>query len=224
MNVEELTIVITTFHSQEKIYNCLESIDKKIKVIIVENTNDYSLKENLRKKYNNVEIILSSENLGYAKGNNLGLTKVKSKYALIINPDVVIDNNTIKNFFILSEKIHNFAIIGPEIQDEKNYLKKNIDKNSRFYEVNNVKGFAMFLKLSEFREVGFFDENFFIYLEETDLCLRLKKNGKKIFVSSDIRFLHSGFILQSPYLTMAILLISEITKEFLQVLQAESIM
>ena len=42
--------------------------------------------------------------------------------------------------------------------------------------VDNVKGFAMFLNMEEFKDIGFFDKNFFIYFEEIDLCKRLKKN------------------------------------------------
>ena len=101
MNYEDLTVVITTFHSEDKIYKCLDSIDKDLKILVVDNANDLNFKNKIEKKYQNIKFILSGENLGYAKGNNLGLSKVKSKYALILNPDVVVDKETIKNFFNL---------------------------------------------------------------------------------------------------------------------------
>ena len=50
----------------------------------------------------------------------------------------------------------------------------------------------MFLNIKEFKEIGFFDENFFIYLEEVDLCKRLKMNNKKIYVDPDILIDHQG--------------------------------
>ncbi len=50
----------------------------------------------------------------------------------------------------------------------------------------------MFLNLSEFREIGFFDENFFIYLEEIDLCKRLIEKGKKIYIDKNIKISHKG--------------------------------
>jgi len=56
----------------------------------------------------------------------------------------------------------------------------------------SVKGFAMFLNLSEFKEFGFFDENFFIYLEEIDLCKRLSKKNKKIYWCPNISIYHEG--------------------------------
>ena len=59
-------------------------------------------------------------------------------------------------------------------------------------EVDSVKGFAMFLNMEEFNDVGFFDDSFFIYLEEIDLCKRLRKKKKKIFIDPNILIHHQG--------------------------------
>ena len=83
MSYEKITIVINTFNSDDKINQCLESINSKVKIIVVENSNNLILKNELEKKYSNLSCILTGENLGYAKGNNLGLSKVKSEYALV---------------------------------------------------------------------------------------------------------------------------------------------
>jgi len=188
MTENEITIVITAFKSEKKIVTCLESIDFQYKVIVIENSKNQVFKSEIEKKFPNVEFILAGENLGYAKGNNLGLSKVKSKYALILNPDAILEKTAIKNFFISSKKIKNFAIIAPSIQEKKN-TKNQI---SSITEVESVKGFAMFLNLEEFKGIGFFDSNFFIYLEEIDLCKRLKNNNKKIFVDPSILIHHQG--------------------------------
>ena len=50
----------------------------------------------------------------------------------------------------------------------------------------------MFLNMKEFKDIGFFDENIFIYLEEIDLCKRLKKNNKKIFLAQNVIIHHAG--------------------------------
>ena len=187
MNKNDITVIITSFKSDDNIYNCLDSINAKYKVIVIENSNRVSFKQRLEKEYSNVKCFLAGENLGYAKGNNLGLSKVKTSYALILNPDTIMHKNAIKNFFSTVKKISNFAIIAPAIQDKK--IKNNTKK---LIEVNSVKGFAMFLKLSEFKDIGFFDSNFFIYLEEIDLCKRLKKRNKKIFLDPNIIINHQG--------------------------------
>ena len=184
----QLTIIINTFNSSDKIFSCLNSISSKYKVLVIENSNDIDFKKKLEKKYKNVKCYLTKQNLGYAKGNNLGLSKVKTSYALIINPDAILQKETINNFFKTANKIKEFAIIGPAIQDEKN-LTNNLNNLT---EVNSIKGFAMFLNIKEFKNIGFFDENFFIYLEEIDLCRRLKKNNKKIYVDPTILIAHQG--------------------------------
>ena len=110
---------------------------------------------------------------------------------LIINPDAELDNEAIKNFFVSAKSNPNFAIIAPYIQEtKKNDLSGGTNKG--IIEVENVKGFAMFLNLKEFKEIGFFDENFFIYFEEIDLCRRLLKKGKKIFLDTSIKINHAG--------------------------------
>ena len=192
MPYQDLTIVITSFNSQEKIFDCLKGINPNIRIIIIENSNDNELKEKVEKLYNNIEVILSKENLGYGKANNLGLSQVRTKYALIINPDAQVEDSTIDNFFKSAKKNPDLAIISPFIQEQKNLQNIDEKKINKLIEVVNVKGFAMFLNLKEFKEVGFFDENFFIYFEEIDLCRRLRENNKKLYLDPDIRVYHLG--------------------------------
>ena len=188
MTFNQITIVITSYKSEQKIVKCLKSIDNQCKSIIVENSKNRSFKEKIEKNFTNAECLIAGENLGYAKGNNLGLSKVKTKYVLILNPDAELESDTLNNFFKTVNKIENFAIIGPATQDEKN-IKNN---SKELTEVDSVKGFAMFLNLKEFKDVGFFDDNFFIYLEEIDLCKRIRKKNKKIFVDPNILIRHQG--------------------------------
>ena len=188
MSQNLITIVINTYKSQEKIFKCLNSININYKVIIIENSNNDFLKNKIVKKFSNINYFLAGKNLGYAKGNNMGLSKVITPYALIINPDTILHKDSINNFFITANRIKDFAIIAPAIQDEYN-LNNNIDELT---EVNSVKGFAMFLNIEQFKNVGFFDENFFIYLEEIDLCRRLRNQNKKIFLDPTIIIDHQG--------------------------------
>ena len=151
-----------------------------------------NLKENLEKEFSNVECILAGSNIGYGSANNIGLKKVKTKYVLILNPDATLDSLALENFIKATEKVHNFAIMAPYIQEEKNKFDKIYLKNIYPTEVENVKGFAMFLNISEFKDIGFFDENFFFYFEEIDLCKRLTNHGKKIYLIPEIKIDHGG--------------------------------
>ena len=137
MLYQDITVVIASFYSSEKMFRCIESIDHNIKIIIIENSNDYILKDQIISKFNNVEVILSEQNLGYGCANNLGLSKVKTNYALIINPDVVLKEGAIKNFFLTIKKIPNFGIIAPVSKNEK-YQNFNLDLDNDLKEVENV--------------------------------------------------------------------------------------
>ena len=192
MSLKDITVVIATFKSGEKIIKCLNSIDPRIRVLVVENSNNLSFKENLEKKYRNVECILSGANIGYGCANNIGLKKVKTKYALILNPDTILQHSALENFIKATQKITKFAIMGPYIQEKKNLNDKDFLQNTSPIEVDNVKGFAMFLNIEEFKDIGFFDETFFFYFEEIDLCKRLKNKGKKIYLIPDIKIEHEG--------------------------------
>ena len=99
MSIKEITIVITSFKSNEIIKNCLNSIDRQYRVILVENSNDLEFKKNIEREFTNVKCILTGENFGYGKANNIGLKKVKTKYALILNPDATLHDSTLENFF-----------------------------------------------------------------------------------------------------------------------------
>ena len=145
MSITDITVVITSFKSEEKIIGCLNSIDNQCKVILVENSNDTKIKEKIEKQFKNVDCILSGENLGYGKANNIGLKKVKSKYALILNPDASLNKNTLSNFLKLAEKYPQFSIIAPYKQEYKQEVF-DIEKTN-LVKVKNVKGFAMFLNL-----------------------------------------------------------------------------
>ena len=197
MKTFDLTVIITSFHSRDKIFSCIESIEKSIKIIVIENSNDEKLKEEIHSKYQNVECILSKENLGYGAGNNLGLSKVETSYALIVNPDVTLNNDTVNKFFLSINNLGDFGIIAPISQNEK-YNNFNINEDKEIKEVDNVKGFAMFLNMKNLKQINFFDDNFFLYFEEIDLCRRLKKNNSKIFIDPTIKVSHLGGTSHNP--------------------------
>jgi GT2 family glycosyltransferase len=187
MESNELTIVTVTFKSEEKILNCLNSISNEIPVIVVENSNNEKFKDKIEKNYRNARCILTGENKGYSAANNVGLKLVKTKYALVLNPDTKLDKDAIKNFLLISSNVKDFWLMGP---GNDQIVNLNFDNNS-LVEVENLKGFAIFFNMTKFNQ-DFFDENFFLFFEEIDLCKRVKKNKGKIYLNKDIIIHHEG--------------------------------
>ena len=187
MESQEINVVIVTFKSEDIISKCLKSIPDDINVIIVENSNNINFKKKLENNYKNVKCILTGENKGYSVANNIGLSHVKSKYALVLNPDSILDKDAINNFLITANKINNFHLIGPS-----NDQMVNLDfKQNNVIEVDNLKGFAIFFNMSKF-ENKFFDENFFLYFEEIDLCKNVREKKGKIYLDNNIIIKHEG--------------------------------
>ena len=187
MESKELTIVIVTFKSEEKIFSCLKSISNEISVIVVENSDNHILKNKIEKNFSNVKCVLTGENKGYAAANNIGLKLIKTKYGLVLNPDTTVGRDAIKSFFISAQKKKDFWLIGPA---NDQMVELNFNENN-LKEVENLKGFAIFFNIEMFKN-EFFDENFFLYFEEIDLCKRVKKNGGKIFLDKNIVINHDG--------------------------------
>ena len=192
MSIKDITIVITSFKSEEKLKICLNSINRLCNVIIVENSDNQDTKKKIEKEFDNVECILAGENLGYGKANNIGLKEVTTKYALILNPDTTLFESTLENLIEATKEIPEFAIMAP-YQQERMIEKK--EDNLQFLspkQVKSVKGFAMLLNLIEFKDIGFFDEVFFLYFEDIDLCRRVDKKNKKIYLIPSVHINHLG--------------------------------
>ena len=181
---KNITFVLVSFRSGHIIEKCIKSINSGIKVIVVENSNNIFIKKDLEKKFSNVEVIISKENLGYAKGNNLGISKVATQYAFILNPDAILDDNCLYELYKAHVDLKGeFSILAPNFLDNYGYFsnQRNVLKK-KIFEVDYVKGFAMLVNLKKISFKKIFDENFFLFLEEIDLCRRIKNDGGKIYV------------------------------------------
>ena len=187
MSIEDITIVITSFKSDNKINSCLDSISRKAKVIIIENSGSQRFKDSVEKKYQNVECIISKENLGYSKANNLGLKRVNTRYALVLNPDTVLETNALENFLKSASQLKDFSLMGPNSKDNS-----KINEREDVIEVENLKGFAIFFNMEKFKNNEFFDENYFLYFEEIDLCRKVYRSKGKIYLDPKIKIFHEG--------------------------------
>ena len=198
---QNLTVIIVTFRSENVIHNCIQSIDSDIKVLVVDNSNSKEFKENIENKYKNVSCILSEKNSGMGAGNNLGIKNIKTDFAFILNPDVILEPNSIDNLIEESQKLESFGIISPiEVnKDYPNYKlidssKKNIDLKEPF-KVKSVDGYSMLINLKRLNQIDdfyYFDENFFMYLENDDLCKRLNNKNENIYIIPKSQIKHLG--------------------------------
>jgi len=198
---QNLSIVIVTFKSEAVIHECIKSIDKGIKIIVIENSNNLQFKDELEATYNNVSCELSYDNSGMGAGNNIGIKKAETDFVLILNPDVILEKLTIEELIKASQKISNFAIFAP-ISSNINYPNYKLDNNKKIiiktdypFKVKSVDGFAMLFnkkKLDKIIDEDYFDENFFMYLENDDLCKRIIDANEDIYIAPASKIKHLG--------------------------------
>ena len=191
---QNLSIVVVSYMSDQVIHNCIDSIPSDIQIIVVDNSSSQKFKENIEKKYDNVQCILSPRNLGMGPGNNLGLKYTKTDFAFIINPDVILEETTIDEIIYASKELKSFAVLAPILNDENYpnyqlYQKKDILSESKVpFRVKSVDGFALVLNLKKlnqlknFKNFNYFDENFFLSLFKNKYNKYLNNADKKIGV------------------------------------------
>ena len=202
LSLNNLTFIIVTFKSEHIIHECIESLPKDSNIIIIENSNNQELKKKLEEKYSKINIIVQ-ENSGMGSANNKGIKLCKTDYAFVINPDVKFYENTMQELIALSSKYNDYSILAP-ISDDIKYPNYKIEnkriKNDDpdFLNVDSVDGYAMLIKKNKFNDNIYFDENFFLYLENDDLCLRKKKENNKIYVAKKAKIHHLGGKSHSP--------------------------
>ena len=198
---QNLSVIIVSFKSDHVIHRCINSIDKEIEIVVIDNSNNAKFKKNIEEQYKNVKCILSSKNIGMGAGNNIGIKSVNKDFALILNPDVTLEKDTINEIINASKLLNEFGVIAP-ISDKLKYPNYRFDKNENHkferinpFKVETVDGYSMLLNLKRLKELdnfNFFDENFFLYFEEFDLCKSLKDKGEKVYSSKKLKIHHLG--------------------------------
>jgi GT2 family glycosyltransferase len=220
----DLVVSIVTYNSDiEYVKNLSESLESfkkiKIKTIIADNMSDSSYFEQLLQLKSNV--VSTGRNLGYGKGNNL-VNKIasSSKYFLVLNPDIKINEECIYNIFTFMESNTNYALVGPFLKsaDSKYYnifrdnfsfinlfkrwlfkindkvnekdFKILTKKYSNMITVNYLSGSFMFFRREVFNQIEGFNRKFFMYFEDVEICDLIKKNKYEIGILKNSEVLH----------------------------------
>ena len=188
---KEVSIVIISHKSKKRVISLINEISHDFKIIIIENSLDKSIESELPKQSKNIQIIFS-ENNGYGSAINLARKHVVTKYFFVLNPDILKVNDQLINAFCdaAKELKDNFGALGPRFEkvSEKSHKQSNI--NEKYGQIESISGSAMFFCSEIFDRNRGFDENFFLYFEETDYCFRSNKNDYKIYQINSQRVYH----------------------------------
>ncbi|MDC0632896.1 hypothetical protein OAP22_03155 [Candidatus Pelagibacter ubique] len=177
----DTTIILISYKSEKLILNFIKKLPKLIPIIIIDNSNSFLLEDVIKKEYSNLEVFVKN-NDGVSSALNYAVEKIKTKYFLQISPDIDFDYKDIWVYLDFAKKLNNkFAAIGPRFLNIKKKSHKQISENVDYDSIDSIHGSCMFINKECFNKIGRFDENYFLYFEETDYCYRGKKIGYKSY-------------------------------------------
>ena len=182
---KDVTIIILTHKSKKLVIEFIKNIHDKFKILIIDNSNDFELKQFINKNYPSIDVHII-ENNGYGAAINYGSKFVKTDYFLISNPDVTgIDENKISLFIQSAKKLNNkFSALGPRYLNANSKSLKQSKDNNSIAEMQFLNGACMFFLKENFVKLGGFDEKIFLYFEENDFCKRSHKINKNYQINN----------------------------------------
>ncbi len=182
----------------------------KYEILVIDNNSTNREIELMPSKFANVKFIFRNENDGFGAGCNYGFSFATGRYVCLVNPDIILNDNVLLNFFNymnenadviccsclqidnegkLSNSYDNFPGLASEFREtfsigQRKHLKSLLEKKeiaeNKIFEVDYHIGAFLFLKREDYAVINGFDERFFLYSEDIDFGLRLRKLGKKV--------------------------------------------
>ena len=213
----KLSIIILTFNSSRFISDLLKSLQqfqKDSEIIVVDNASSDNTVASA-KKFDWVRVVETGQNLGFAKGINFGAKKATGEYLLFINPDTEFKSGSLSDLKSIFENNEKIGIVGGKLVDKDGQVEKSAGKffnllntffiilgldeafgsrfsPNKFSRVDFVSGGFMIVRSDLFKKLNGFDENFFMYLEDMELCFRAKKIGFETYFAPSVVVTHAG--------------------------------
>jgi GT2 family glycosyltransferase len=214
MNLK-LSIIIVNYQSEKYLAKCISSIQEKVLAVeyeIIVVNNDKALEAELPK---DTRLINTEKNIGFGAACNLGARSAQGEILCFLNPDTEIVSSNFSGVLYEFAKDNKLAIIGPKLISEDRKIQEWIagkeitiwstlmnnfgyKRDQKIWESESpvecawVSGAAMFIKKDIFQKLGGFDEKFFMYFEDIDLCQRARQLGYKILYFPNFQIKHFG--------------------------------
>ena len=198
---DDITIVTVLYNSAQINEIFFENL-KNFKTIVVDNGKNEEILNKI-KTYKNIKIISKNKNLGYGSAVNFAYKNISTKFFLILNPDINIDENSIDTLHNILNQDNDCGIVAPIIYPDEDFygafpernLKKltltNALKSRNFLSKPQIEGdicvdvakWALLIKSKQFEKVGGFNEKLFLFWEEIDLCRRFRSKKLSVIIT-----------------------------------------
>ena len=197
INFDDVTVVIVLYNSQRVIKHCLDNFSNDQKIVFVDNYSSDKSVDFVRQLRPDARIILNQENKGYGSAANQAFFIIETTYILLINPDAVIVSANLLKLYNAAENNLNASIVAPgkgwdlhlRGPNGANYNTKMVRPEGLFC-TWFASGAIWLVRTSDWEVLGGFDENIFLYNEDFDFCLRIRKLGKAILICPNAEAKH----------------------------------
>lgn len=185
-----LTAVIVTYNSATVLARLLATISSPdMEIVVVDNGSTDGCQQ-VANSFANVRVIQRG-NIGYGRAANVGFREVRTPYALLLNPDVEMARSEIDKMIACMEANPQIGILGANMTGTR---------AEGLTEVTWIVGALMMIRMQALANVGMFDENIFLFYEETDLCQRFKQAGWQLAVLQSATAMHEAGTSSPPSL------------------------
>ena len=205
---QRISVVVVTHRSAAVIANCIDSIGSAAEVVVVDNASDDTTLDIVASKSIHATVQSNPINVGFGAGTNQGLRLVTREFALLANPDCQFDTNSIKLLLEAADKYAEAVWLAPRVLNQSGLDELPYDvelfkrpffpdrKNERIPEgeccAEYLSGALILMRMSAYTKVGPFDEGIFLYYEDDDFCLRLRKLGFALILVPQAVVSHVG--------------------------------
>jgi N-acetylglucosaminyl-diphospho-decaprenol L-rhamnosyltransferase len=200
--LKEISIVLVTYNSEHIISSFLNQPQlKKNKIYIVDNASSDKTTILIENNFKSVNLIKLKKNIGFGSAINKGLKKIKTKYALIINPDTFLSKTFFKDLEKAIKKYSNAGMIAPTIIDnskfknppQSEFLISNTNIQPKHDQKTNfVHGACFLIDPSLFKNREIFDKNIFLFFEDNDLSEQVLKKNLDLIILGNCFVYHQG--------------------------------
>lgn len=204
----EISVIIVSYNTRDLIATCLDSIvnvnDGRKEIFVVDNASTDGSVEFIRKHYPNVNLIVNKENRGFAEANNQALQLSRGRYIFLLNPDAEFLPSTFGPMISFMDANPHIGLAGvkminPDGSPQESFSHEYPGNKLASYELSGLKGSiawvlgaSMIIQSDIMKRLGGFDESFFVYGEDQDLCLRIRKAGYEIGYNDNGIIVHLG--------------------------------
>lgn len=219
--IEKVAFVILNYNNSQDTVECIESVQKidykNFEIILIDNDSTDDSVDILSSKFPEITLIQTGINLGYAGGNNVGIKKAidsKADYICVLNNDVVVDTNFLTILIDSIKKNPDIGIIGPRICEYSqptiiqstgatinlnrgtlDIINGNCEDSSipfSLLDCDYIGGACMLFSKDLIANIGYIPEDYFLFYEETEWCLKAKKLGYRVVCNTESKVIHKG--------------------------------